>query len=169
MNKTVFLAGIIGLFFGFMFSATLGVSFFDEDTTSPTTNPTPTNTETLRKDSEAFKTAYNLTESIYMPITGEQAYQMIEDNETFILYAGRETCPYCQQFVPVLMEAAQNQDIEVIYYIDTTDPLNKDFVDDFNINVTPTTFVYKNGMLQTTEYGYKTLTDTESFLSNTIN
>lgn len=161
MNKVVFIAGAIGLFFGFLFSATLGVQLFPDDEQNEIVND---GTGTLRKDAETFKTAYNITESIYQPITAAEAYDMIDNDETFILYAGRETCPYCQSFVPVLMEAAENNNITVIYYIDTTDPLNEDFVSGESVNSTPTTFIYNQGNLEDKMIGYNNLSNTEQFI-----
>lgn len=170
MNKAVFIAGAIGLLFGFLFSGTLGVNFFPEDNPYVDQNMDDEegDPQTLRKDAEAFEAAYNISDSIYLPITAEQAYQMIEDDETFVLYAGREGCPYCQQYVPVLMEAAENLGLTVIYYIDVRDPLNTDFVSMESVSTTPTTFVFVNGEEVEKVLGYRNLTDTETFISDHI-
>lgn len=168
-QKIVFIAGFIGLVFGFLFSATLGVDFFpSEEPNNDITDETDTESSGLEKDAEGFKTAYNLTESIYLPITGTQAYAKIEADDTFILYAGRDTCPYCQQFVPVLMQAAENLDIDMIYHVDTTDTLNRTFVDNENARITPTTFIYVDGTLVETIVGYNNLTDTQQLLSDAL-
>lgn len=168
MNKTVFIAGFIGLVFGFLFSATLGVNFFPSDMPNDNNNNEVDGTG-LIKDEEKFQEAYNLTDSIYIPITGTTAQEKIDNDETFILYAGRDTCPYCQQFVPVLMEAAENLDIDMIYHVDTIDPLNQDFKDEYNINLTPTTYIYSNGVLVETIIGYRNLNDTEQLVSDALN
>lgn len=167
-QKTVFIAGFIGLVFGFLFSGTLGISFFEKD--DPINDDyNQQQGDTLKKDEEAFKVAYNLTESIYVPITGTEAYNKIDNSETFILYAGRDTCPYCQQYVPVLMTAAENLDISVIYHVDTIDPLNDMFVTDENVYLTPTTFIYKDGVLVETIIGYQTQTQTETLINDALN
>lgn len=160
-QKTVLLAGLIGLIFGLLLSATLGLSFFPEDEPHD-------NTPTLKKDEEGFKTAYNLTTSIYMPIFGDDVQMKMDNDETFILYIGRDTCPYCQQFVPELMEAAENQGYSVIYHVDTVDPSNKDFVDDEGYNLTPTTVLVKDGMIVETILGYKTAEQMEQYLLDNL-
>lgn len=169
-QKTVLIAGLIGLVFGVLFSGTLGLDFFGEDPVNENSDDTSQvlDPSGLKKDEAAFREAYNLDTSIYEPITGDMAYQMIENNESFILYAGRDTCPYCQQFVPVLMEAAENQNVKTIYHIDTTDKLNADFKEDKNINATPTTFIYEDGVLVATIIGYKNLQDTEAILVDNL-
>ncbi len=172
-QKTVFIAGLIGLLFGVLFSGTLGLNFFPEDEPTNIVDDQMNNVDDeqesmLKKDEAAFKLAYDLTDSIYKPITGDTAYNKIMDDETFILYAGRDTCPYCQQYVPVLQEAAENKNITMIYHIDTTDTLNTTFVSNENVAATPTTFIYKDGLLVATIIGYKTLADTEMIIDNAL-
>jgi predicted bacteriocin transport accessory protein len=161
-QKTVLIAGLIGLVFGFLFAGTLGIDFFGNKEYSGDNG-------NLKKDAAAFATAYGLTNSVFEPITGDEVYDMIEAGETFVVYAGRDTCPYCQQYVPVLQDAAENLDLDVVYHVDTLDTLNKDFVDDENVNVTPTTYIYKDGVLVATIVGYKNLTDTQTTLDNSLN
>ena len=158
-QKTVLIAGFIGLIFGFLFAGTLGIDFFN-------TNDVENNEEreALVKDEEGFRIAYNLTESIYIPIYGDDYYDKIDNDETFILYIGRDTCPYCQQFVPNLMEAALNQDIMDIYHVDTVDPSNEDFVNDEAGNYTPTTFIVKDGVVVEIIIGYKTTAEVEAII-----
>lgn len=47
----------------------------------------------------------------------ENTTKKIEDNESFYLYVGRATCPYCRIFVPKLHSAAENN-LSVINYLD---------------------------------------------------
>lgn len=158
-QKTVFISGIIGLVFGFLFAGTLGIDFFgssDDDNL----NLSPE----LEKDEEDFRVAYNLDESIYIPIFGTEVYDKLENGDTFILYVGRDTCPYCQQLVPNLMEAALNQGIMDIYHVDTIDDGNKAFVTNEQINVTPTTFIIKDGFVVETIIGFKTTAEVEQIL-----
>lgn len=166
-QKTVFLAGFIGLLFGFLFSGTLGIDFFSEE--EPNNIDDKQEAGELKKDEEDFRLAYDLTESIYVPITGDEAYDKQTDGDTFILYAGRDTCPYCQQFVPVLQEAAQNLEIDMIYHVDTIDDLNEEFVNNERVFTTPTTFIFKDGVLVDTIVGYMTLEDTEMLLTAGLN
>lgn len=164
-QKTVVLAGIIGLIFGFLFSATLGVDFFGSNDNNINDNDNGTETA-LKKDEEGFKSAYNLSTSIYKPITGDMAYDKIDADETFILYIGRDTCPYCQQFVPKLQDAAVNEMIDMIYHVDSVDKLNKDFVSMEGINTTPTTYIIKDGEIVQTIIGFRTTAEMETILQN---
>ena len=161
-QRAVFIAGFIGLLFGFLLTATLGFSFFEDE---PNTNNNDNNpTSELKKDEESFRVAYNLTDSIYIPISGDDVYDMITLEDTFIVYAGRDTCPYCQAYVPVLMDAAESLGIDTIYHIDTTDPLNTDYIADVGVPQTPTTFIYVDGVLVETIHGYETEQDTIGIL-----
>lgn len=48
------------------------------------------------------------------------AEEISNKENQFILYTGRETCPYCQIFVPKLYEATENSNND-IYYLDIED------------------------------------------------
>lgn len=48
------------------------------------------------------------------------AQEISNKEDQFILYTGRETCPYCQVFVPKLYEASRNIKND-IYYLDIED------------------------------------------------
>lgn len=166
-QKTVFIAGIIGLAFGFLFAGTLGISFFGSDDSDNNNNDSESRTA-LVKDAEAFRVAYNLDESIYMPIYGDDVAEKLENKETFILYIGRDTCPYCQQFVPNLMDAAVNQNITEIYHVDTIDSSNTAFLTKENISSTPTTYFIKDGVVVQVVIGFKTTEATEQIIIDTL-
>lgn len=159
-QRTVLIAGLVGLLFGFLFAGTLGVDFFGTDNEMNDTN----DRAALKKDEEGFKDAYNLSTSIYLPIYGSDVYEKLSDGETFVLYIGRDTCPYCQQLVPNLQEAALNQNITEIYHVDTIDSVNSVFVSDENINATPTTYLVKDGVVVQTVIGYKSTEAMEQLL-----
>jgi len=164
-NRKMLYSLLIGILFGVLFSATLGLDFFGSNMGNEYVDNSGSTTG-LRKDEAAFKLAYNLDDSVFVPITGEMAYDKIDDDETFVLYAGRETCPFCQQYVPKLQEAAENLSLDMIYYIDTTDPLNETFVDDESVNTTPTTFIVVNGVIVETIKGFKTTADIQLIIDN---
>lgn len=44
--------------------------------------------------------------------------QKIQHQESFYLYTGRESCPYCQEFAPKLAKAVDKTDI-TMYYLDS--------------------------------------------------
>ena len=162
-QKVVFIAGFIGLVFGFLFAGTFGIDFFGSNDNNDNANDDMVVGE-LDKDEEAFRLAYNLDSSIYIPITGDQAYQKIEDDDSFILYIGRHTCPFCQQFIPVLQEAAINQGLDELYHVDSIDDLNEDFVSMEGIRTTPTTYIVVNGEIVEELYGYQPLADMKQLI-----
>lgn len=189
-RKAVFLAGFIGLLFGFLFSGTLGISFFEEDQVNDDTNnivdnsdddmmdetPNDDDTNIVPMDNdddeevdpavEQFKLDYNLTESIYIPITGADVADLLNSGDDFIIFAGRKGCPYCQQFVPVLQTVAKSLGVEVIYYIDITDDANDSYLDNAGFTYPNSTFIYVDGVIQENIVGYQNETNTESVLSN---
>lgn len=164
MQKTVFFAGLIGLLFGFLFAGTLGIDFFPNE---PVANEND-EMDTITLDAEGFRVAYNLTESIYEPISGAEVYNKIDNEDTFIVYVGRDTCPYCQQFVPVLMDVAEELDISVLYHVDSTDSLNSSFISVNNITGTPTTFVFREGNLVEAIVGYRNATETQQLIEDAL-
>lgn len=42
----------------------------------------------------------------------------IENNETFVVYFGFSTCPWCRSVLPYLIESAKDNKIDEIYYVD---------------------------------------------------
>lgn len=159
-QKTVFIAGFIGLLFGILFSGTLGLDFFG---TNEPDNNNYNNGTTLE---EQFEDKYNIENSIYVVLSGEEAYEKMENGDSFVLYIGRDTCPYCQQHVPNLMEAAQNHGLTELYHVNTIDSNNRDFVQTEGISVTPTTYFIVDGVVAETLYGFRTTEELETILLN---
>lgn len=170
-QKTVIIAAVIGLVFGILFSGTLGLNFFgSDDNSGPDDNTDQTeNTEpSLKKDEEGFRVAYNLTESIFIPIEGDTVADKLANGDSFILYMGRHTCPYCQQYVPNLQQAALNQGLTMIYHVDTIDELNEDYITAEGVNVTPTTYIVKDGVVVEVIIGFKTTAETEQLIIDNL-
>jgi predicted bacteriocin transport accessory protein len=163
-NKTVLAALLVGLLFGFLFSGTLGIDFFGSNDDMNDNEVR----DDLKKDEEGFRLAYNLTDSIYVPIYGDDVYDKMEDSESFVVYVGRDTCPYCQQFVPNLMEAAENLDMEMIYHVDSVDDENEMFITDGGYNYTPTTLIVKDGVIVEVVIGYKTTSEIQQLLEDSL-
>lgn len=78
----------------------------------------------------------------------------VKKDQDFILYIGRETCPDCRDFAPILSEVAKDNDLEVLY-LDSTDTEKtknlKDFRDKYNILYVPSLLISKDGNLYTPE------------------
>lgn len=169
-QKTVFIAGLVGLLFGVLFSGTLGLDFFGtNEYQDPNGNQVIDDNLTAEELAmEEFKQKYDLEDTIYIEISGDEAYQKIDNDDTFVLYIGRYTCPFCQRYVPVLMEAALNKDITELYHVSTIDSDNSNFVDMENINITPTTYIVVDGEVVETVLGYIPLEDIEDILETHI-
>lgn len=177
-QKAILIAGLVGLTFGFLFSGTLGVKFFDDEKSNNIVDNMPLNNDDNSDDEmmiddtvvdpaiEQFRLDYNLSESIYVPINGDDVYTMIANNEDFIVFAGRKGCPYCQQFVPVLQAVAQSLGVDTIYYIDITMSENDIYLDAAGFAYPNSTFIYIEGVIQDNIIGFQNLNNTEAVLDD---
>lgn len=53
-------------------------------------------------------------------VTYEQVMKKIDDEERFLLYVGRDTCYYCQEFIPSMTKALEECPIDIpVYYLYT--------------------------------------------------
>lgn len=55
------------------------------------------------------------TEHVFVSATFEDALKAIENKQTFVLYAGFSTCPWCLEAMPILNEVAKEFDASVSY------------------------------------------------------
>lgn len=64
------------------------------------------------------QTDYQIAVNRLQKISIEAVEQKIQQQESFYLYTGRESCPYCQEFAPKLAKAVDETKITV-YYLDS--------------------------------------------------
>lgn len=64
------------------------------------------------------QTDYQIAVNRLQKISLEAVEQKIQHKESFYLYTGRESCPYCQEFAPKLAKAVNKTKITV-YYLDS--------------------------------------------------
>ena len=64
------------------------------------------------------QTDYQIAVNRLQKISLEAVEQKIQHKESFYLYTGRESCPYCQEFAPKLAKAVDETKITV-YYLDS--------------------------------------------------
>ncbi len=64
------------------------------------------------------QTDYQIAVNRLQNISLETVEQKIQDQESFYLYTGRKSCPYCQEFAPKLAKAVDKTKITV-YYLDS--------------------------------------------------
>lgn len=65
---------------------------------------------------------------------------MMDNNETFIVYFGFNSCPWCRSVLPTLLEVAEDLDLEKIYYVDV-----KDMRDTLAVNEKGKVYTVKEG------------------------
>lgn len=58
---------------------------------------------------------------LFTPVTPTQAAKLLTDQEGGILFIGRDSCPYCQRFVPKLQHVAEQQGWTV-HFLHSEDP-----------------------------------------------
>ena len=79
------------------------------------------------------QTDYQIAVNRLQKISLEAVEQKIQHQESFYLYTGRESCPYCQEFAPKLAEAV-NKTETTVYYLDS-EHIDKTSWNNFKITV----------------------------------
>ena len=82
------------------------------------------------------QTDYQIAVNRLQKISLETVEQKIQHQESFYLYTGRESCPYCKEFVPKLAKAVDKTETTV-YYLDS------EHIDKTNWNNFKTTVGFK--------------------------
>ncbi len=62
--------------------------------------------------------------------------KMIENKETFLVYFGFPTCPWCRSILPTLIDVAKDLKADTIYYVDVKEIRDTIVLDDENHPVT---------------------------------
>ncbi len=53
--------------------------------------------------------------------SAEEVADMVEDGETFLVYFGFASCPWCRSVLPTMIDEAKENKIDTIYYVDVLD------------------------------------------------
>jgi thiol-disulfide isomerase/thioredoxin len=53
--------------------------------------------------------------------TADEIVDMINNNETFLVYFGFASCPWCRSVITTMIESAKSNNIKTIYYVDISD------------------------------------------------
>lgn len=80
-------------------------------------------------------------------ITYNEYLNLIDNNETFVLYVGSETCSACKIYKPILDEFLIEQEL-IVKYVDLDTLSSNDyneFLKKIAVTGTPTTIFYKEG------------------------
>ena len=74
--------------------------------------------------------------------TAEEIIKKIDNKETFIVYFGFSTCPWCRSVIEELIKCANDSDVDKIYYVDIKD-------------IRDTRIINSDGEIETTKEGTK--------------
>ena len=89
--------------------------------------------------------------------TEEEIVEKIDNKETFAVYFGFKSCPWCRSILPTLIDVAKDMKIDKIYYVDVLD-------------IRDTLTVNEKGKVETTKKGsegyYKILEKLDSVLAD---
>lgn len=115
--------------------------------------------ETINEDAQKFKKEYeSLNDQVnesngkkyrsveikednpFIYKSADELADMIKEKETFIVYFGFKSCPWCRSVITTLIDVADELDIDKVYYVDV-----KDIRDTIEIN--------KDGKIETTKKG----------------
>lgn len=89
--------------------------------------------------------------------TSSKIHKKLDKKEDFILYIGRENCPYCQLVKPNLHTFSKNNN-EAIFYLNTRskNDSNDDvasLLEEFSVDTVPTILIVDNGAIKKTYTG----------------
>lgn len=65
----------------------------------------------------------------FLYITAEELVEKIDNKETFVVYFGFNTCPWCRSVLSNLIKSAKSNNIDKIYYVDV-----KNIRDTYSLN-----------------------------------
>ena len=74
--------------------------------------------------------------------TAEEISKKMDNNETFIVYFGFSTCPWCRSIIEQLIKCAKDNNIDKIYYVDV-------------LNIRDTKEIDEDGNIQNAKKGSK--------------
>lgn len=95
----------------------------------------------------------------------DEVNDKIYGKDSFYLYVGKESCPYCEIFVPKLLEASKETNIPIYYWdveaISDDDQVNN-FLKKYQIEYTPTLLKFNtNGAFNNIEFDSEKISSKE--------
>jgi predicted bacteriocin transport accessory protein len=99
-------------------------------------------------------------------IKASDAIKRLDAAESMVLVIGISTCAACKEYKPIVREIVKNYEVE-IFYVELDSDVNTDvnsLIEKYLIEArwTPTTYIFKNGVLVESKTGainYSTLKD----------
>lgn len=102
--------------------------------------------------SSSTEMTYKDYTAVLTPISFDELAQKMANGEDFVLFLGRETCQYCNIFVPKLHQVLTEKPATVYYYNteDASDQNLQAFRDKFGIKTVPNLSYYQGDQLVAT-------------------
>lgn len=101
-----------------MFIVTLGLSFLTACTNNSEKLNVDSNEATANLEVGADMSLYEefkAKENMFIKTTAEDVLSLIENRKSAMVYFGFPDCPWCEDMLPVLNEAAKNKDYPILY------------------------------------------------------
>ena len=90
---------------------------------------------TTNDSSREYRSVSIREDNPFVFITGEELIEKLDNNETFYVYFGSPTCPWCRSVIETFTEVAKENGVSTIYYLDIWDDEgNEIFRDRYIIN-----------------------------------
>ena len=129
MNKKVL--GIIILII-VVIIASIGGYYYFNGNNKPKEEETPTDAIKFKEEYESLNGKTNDNNKNYREVSissvnpiiyksAEEVAQMIDDKETFVVYFGYNSCPWCRSVISTFIETAKELNIDKVYYVDVHD------------------------------------------------
>lgn len=129
MNKKVL--GIIILII-VVIIASIGGYYYFNGNNKPKEEETPTDAIKFKEEYESLNGKTNDNNKKYREVSissvnpiiyksAEEVAQMIDDKETFVVYFGYNSCPWCRSVISTFIETAKELHIDKVYYVNVHD------------------------------------------------
>lgn len=105
-------------------------------------------------DSITFGLAYGIESPAVEIVSGDEVNVMFFEDETFVLFVGRKTCPYCLETAPEIDAAIKASNVATFHYLDTEDENNFAFLEQQQIQGVPITAFVIDGEVVDVIPGY---------------
>ncbi len=150
MKKNILLLAV----FSFLLLGCNKNEIIENENLNKVQNKTETNT-TTKKVEDTNDDVEN--SDYFIEINSSEFKDMVNSNNSYIFFIGRDTCPACMEFKPIAKSFSSKEKVN-IYYVNTTHFNDDDWnIVDEIIEVTyiPTIVITKNSEILYNEYGVK--------------
>ena len=98
--------------------------------------------------------------AVLMRVDSREMLEMLDAGFSWFIYVGRDTCPFCQEFAPILIDLVKERGLTSVIYFDTDatrgEPERAEVLDRLGVTAVPAFLYTKNGKVA------KVLQDTTS-------